>query len=63
MTKEQSHVMLVLHNMRMKLLNMRKKIKEPLNVTKVQLHVMLVLHNVRMNHQIRQKEEEGNHQL
>ena len=27
---------------------MRKKIKEPLNVTKVQSYVMLVLYNVRM---------------
>ena len=29
-------------------LNVRKKIKEPLNVIKVQSHMMLVLHNVRM---------------
>ena len=27
---------------------MRKKIKEPPNVTKIQSYVMLVLHNVRM---------------
>ena len=48
MTKVQSHVMLVLHNMKMVPSNVRKKIKEPPNVTKVQSHVMLVLHNVRM---------------
>ena len=48
MTKVQSHVMLVLHNVRTVQLKARKKIREPLNVTKVQSHVMLVLHNVRM---------------
>ena len=45
-TKVQSHVMLILYNVRMVPTNMRKKIREPLNVTKVQLHVMLVLYNV-----------------
>ena len=40
--------MLVLHNVRMVLSNVRKKIREPSNVTKVQSHVMFVLHNVRM---------------
>ena len=40
--------MLVLHNVRKVQLNVRKKIREPPNVTKVQSHVMLVLHNVRM---------------
>ena len=49
MTKVQSYVMLVLHNVRMVPSNMRKKkIKELSNVTKVQSHVMLVLHNIRM---------------
>ena len=48
MTKEQLHVMLVLRNVRMVLSNVRKKIKEPLNVTKVQSHVRLVLRNMRM---------------
>ena len=38
MTKEQLHVILDLHNVKM----------EPLNVTKVQLHVILELHNVRI---------------
>ena len=47
-TKIQSHVMLVLHNVKMVPSNVRKKIKEPPNVTKIQSHVMLVLHNVRM---------------
>ena len=37
-TKEQLHVILDLHNVKM----------EPLNVTKVQSHVMLELHNVRI---------------
>ena len=40
--------MLVLHNVKMVPSNVRKKIKEPLNVTKVQSYVMLVLYNVRM---------------
>ena len=44
-TKVQSHVMLVLHNVRIVPSNVRKKIREPLNVTKIQSHVMLVLHN------------------
>ena len=48
MTIVQSHVMLVLYNVRMVPSNMRKKIREPLFVTKVQSHVMLVLHNVMM---------------
>ena len=46
MTKEQSHVMLKLHNVRIKLSNVRKNKKKPSNVTKVQLHVILELHNV-----------------
>ena len=40
--------MLVLCNVRMVPSNVRKKIREPPNVTKVQSHVILVLHNVRM---------------
>ena len=50
MTKIYSHVMLLLHSVRMKPSNVRKKKekKEAPNVTKVQSHVMLVLHNVRM---------------
>ena len=47
-TKELSHVMLELHNMRMRLSNVRKKIREPLNVRKELSHVILELHNVRM---------------
>ena len=49
MTKVQSHVTLVLYNVRMVSSNVRKKKKrETSNVTKVQSRVMLVLHNVRM---------------
>ena len=48
MTKVQSNVMLVLSKVTMEPSNLRKKIREPSNVTKVQSHVMLVLHNVRM---------------
>ena len=48
MTKVQSHVMLVLHNVRIVPSNVKKKITEPPNVTKVQSHMMSVLHNVRM---------------
>ena len=48
MIKVQSHVMLKLYNVRMKPSNMRKKIKEPLNVTKVLSNMILKLYNVRM---------------
>ena len=44
MTKELSHVILELHNVRMETSNMRKKIREPSNVTKKLLRVMLKLH-------------------
>ena len=40
--------MLVLHNVRMKSSNVKKKKKVPSNVTKVFLNVMLELYNVRM---------------
>ena len=46
--KELSHVMLELHNVRMKSSNVRKKIREPPNVRKELSHVMLELHNVRI---------------
>ena len=46
--KELSHVMLELHNMRMKLPNVRKKVREPPNVRKELSYVMLKSHNVRM---------------
>ena len=39
-TKVQSHVMLVLHNMRMIASNVRQKIREPSNVTKEHSHMM-----------------------
>ena len=48
MTKELSHVMLKLHNVRMEPSNVRKKVRKPPNLTKELSHVMLELHNVRM---------------
>ena len=48
MTKVQTYVMLVLPNVTIELSNVRKKKREPLNVTKEQSHVMLELHNVRI---------------
>ena len=62
MTKIQSHVMLIIHNVKMVPSNVRKKIKEPPNMTKLQSHVMLVLHNVRIiPSNVRKKKE--NHQM
>ena len=43
-----SHMILELHNMKMKLSNMRKKLRESPNVTKELSHVILELHNVKM---------------
>ena len=48
MTKELSYVMLELHNVRMELSNMGKKVREPPNVRKELSHVMLELHNMNM---------------
>ena len=48
MIKEMSHVILDLYNVRMELLNVTKKIKEPLNVTKILSNVILELYNVMM---------------
>ena len=48
MTKELSHVMLKLHNVKMEPSNVRKKVRKPPNLTKELSHVMLELHNVRM---------------
>ena len=48
MRKELSHVMLELHNVRMKPSNVRKKVREPPNVKKELSHMMLELHNVRV---------------
>ena len=50
MRKEPSHVMLELHNVRMKLIVKceKKKVREPPNVRKELSHVKLELHNVRM---------------
>ena len=47
-TKVQSHVILVLHNMKIIPSNVREKISEPPNMRKVHSHAMLVLYNVRM---------------
>ena len=47
-TKELSHMILELHNVRMKPSNIKKKVREPPNVTKELSHVMLELYNVRM---------------
>ena len=44
--KVRSDVILVLPNVTMKLSNVRKKIREPLNVIKVLSNVILVLPNV-----------------
>ena len=48
MTKELSHVMLELHNVKIEPSNVRKKVKEPPNVRKKLSRVMLELYNVRM---------------
>ena len=49
MRKELLHVMLELHNVRMKPSNVKKKkVREPPNVRKELLHVMLELYNVKM---------------
>ena len=48
MTKVQIDIILVLPNVTMEPSNVRKKKKEPSNVTTVKSHVILVLHNVRM---------------
>ena len=48
MTKVQSHVIFVLHNVKIIPSNVRENISEPPNMRKVHSHVMLVLYNVRM---------------
>ena len=49
MRKELSHVILKLHNVRMKPSNVRKKkVREPPHVRKKMSHVILKLHNVKM---------------
>ena len=48
MTKELLHVILELHNVMMEPSNVRKKIREPSNVTKELSHVLLKLHDVMM---------------
>ena len=46
--KKLSHVMLEQHNVRMKLSNVRNKVREPPNVRKELSHVILELHNVKI---------------
>ena len=48
MTKIESDAMLVLLNVTMEPLNVRKKVREPPNVRKELSHVILELYNVRM---------------
>ena len=48
MRKELSHVILELHNVKMKPSNMRKKVRKPPNVRKELSNVILELHNVRL---------------
>ena len=48
MNKELSYMILELHNMRMEPSSVRKKIREPPNVTKEPSYVILELHNIRM---------------
>ena len=48
MTKELTHMILELHNVKMKPSNVRKKVREPPNVRKELSHVMLESHNVKM---------------
>ena len=51
--------MLELHNVRMELSNVRKKIRKPPNVTKEPKHVILELHNVRMEPSTVRKKSKG----
>ena len=48
MTKIESDVMFVLLNVTMEPSNVKKKVREPLNVRKKLSHVMLKLHNIRI---------------
>ena len=59
-TKELSHVMLELHNVRMKPSNVRKKSKGTTKCVKKLSHVVLELHNVRMEPSSARKKK-GNH--
>ena len=61
MRKELSHVILELHNVRMKS-SSEKKVRKPLNVRKELSHVMLELHNMRMEPSSVRKKK-GNHPM
>ena len=59
MTKELSYVMLEPHNVRMKLSNVKKKVREPPNMRKELSHVILELRNVRMEQSSVRKKNKG----
>ena len=59
MIKELSYVMLELHNVRMESSSVRKKVREPPNVTKELSYVMLKPHNVRMKLSNMRKKSKG----
>ena len=48
MTKELTHVMLEMHNVRIEPSNVRKNVREPPNVRKELSHVILKPHNMKM---------------
>ena len=48
MTKELTHVMLEMHNVRIEPSNVRKKVREPPNVRKELSYVILKPHNMKM---------------
>ena len=59
MIKEISHVIVELHNIRMKPSNVKKKVRKPPNVRKELSHVILKLHNVRMEPSNMSKKNKG----
>ena len=59
MTKELSYVTLELHNVRIEPSNVRKKIREQLNVTKKLLHMKLKLHIVMIESSNVRKKSKG----
>ena len=59
MRKELSHLILELHNVRMESSSVRKKVKEPPNVTKELSYVILEPHNMRMKPSNVRKKSKG----
>ena len=55
--------MLVLYNVRMEISKVKKKKKEPPNVTKVLSNLMLELYNMRMEPSNVRKKKKKNHQM